>query len=131
MLGEGIEENGVLHDGLGMLPVHTSMQPRKMVRRVSGVTPSGHEFQAYEIHMGSTRVVGDAAAFAYVAGYPEGARVERCFGTYLHGALENPGVCAEIGLPFQQTQSREKQYEALAKWFESNVDVKLFEELYL
>ena len=123
MLGESID--GV--DGLGLLPVRTIMLPDKTVRRVRAQTASGREFDAYEIHMGETESRA-SEPFAYLDTGPEGVRSDRCIGTYLHGALQDPGVCGELGLSYEPCDA---PYEALAEWFELNADMKLFEELYL
>jgi adenosylcobyric acid synthase len=107
------------------------MQAEKTVRNVRAKTSAGHEFDAYEIHMGTTAPTGEVLPFAHVDGSPEGARVGRCAGTYLHGALADAEVCRDLGLDFKQGASRESRYDALARWFESNADTRLFEELYL
>jgi cobyric acid synthase len=90
-------------------------------------TASGQEFDAYEIHMGVTEP-GGSEPFAFVRDGPEGMRLDRCVGTYLHGALQDEGVCKELGLSFERVDA---PYNALAEWFEQNADTKLFEELYV
>jgi adenosylcobyric acid synthase len=131
MLGDSIEENGRFHNGLGMLPVRTLMRQDKTVRSVRAQTAAGHEFEAYEIHNGVTAAALDMLPFAYVDGKPEGSRTGRCLGTYLHGAFTDSEVCRDVGLNFVASASRDERYDALANWFESNADIKLFEELYL
>jgi adenosylcobyric acid synthase len=123
MMGEVVDDTA----GLCLLPVRTVMQPAKTVKRVRAQTAGGNEFDAYEIHIGVTEAFG-CQPFAYIDGQREGARSGRCVGTYLHGALQDEEVCLELGLSYRQTS---KPYNALAAWFETNVDVKLFEELYL
>ena len=123
MLGESVDNVS----GLGLLPVRTTMQPEKTVQRARARMASGSEFDAYEIHMGLTEVCG-GEPFAYVNGSSEGVRTGRCIGTYLHGALQDRSVCEELGLRYEPVAA---PYEALAEWFQSNADVKLFEELYL
>jgi adenosylcobyric acid synthase len=129
MLGERIEENGRAYEGLGLLPVSTVMQPEKTVRRVHAHTPAGAKFGAYEIHMGQTS--GECNPFAFIEDKPEGARANRCIGTYLHGALEDEQVCIELDLNRARKQVAEDPYDQLAAWFETNADTRLFEELYL
>ncbi|WP_302082524.1 cobyric acid synthase [Salinibaculum rarum] len=81
--------------GLGLLPVATHFDPEKRVeavtREVDGVGPlaGAHgEVTGYEIHMGRTELVGDAARpFG-----GRGAGTERVLGTYLHGLFENETV---------------------------------------
>ncbi len=65
-------------------------------------------------------------------GTENGLRLERCAGTYLHGALEDPLVLAELlGRNVEKAPSREVIYDALADWFDGNVDQRLFRETYL
>jgi adenosylcobyric acid synthase len=139
MMGErvddplALESNSGGADGLCLLPVRTVMAAAKSTRAVKAVTPSGIEFEAYEIHHGMTAAPTDAQPFATLTdGTKEGVRCGRCTGTYLHGALENPRVLGELlGRSVAPIRSREHTYEALASWFEANVDSKRFEELYL
>jgi hypothetical protein len=52
-------------------------------------------------------------------GLADGAVVPGVLGTYLHGALEHPGVCAEIfGIDAPIAASKAHEYERLADWFE-------------
>lgn len=114
----GVESRSGSVKGLGLLPIETVMLEEKTTRVVQAkYAPSGVEFQAYEIHMGETRLVeetkttdrqgnnglttcdsscaGQLAAtkcFAWVGGQSEGCRCEGVVGTYLHGALEAPAV---------------------------------------
>jgi adenosylcobyric acid synthase len=102
MLGERVT-NGSLEStgtgdefaGIGLLPVETRFEAEKRVepvaREISGVGPlkgAAGTVTGYEIHMGRTRLVGDAAR-----PFPgEGAATGRVLGTYLHGLFENEGV---------------------------------------
>jgi adenosylcobyric acid synthase len=139
MMGEhvddplALESNADGADGLSLLPVRTVMAVSKTTRAVKAVTPSGIEFEAYEIHHGLTAPPDDAQPFATLAdGTKEGVRSGQCVGTYLHGALEDPRVLSELlGRSVAPVRSRKHTYEALADWFEANVDRKRFEELYL
>lgn len=132
MLGEQIWDAAEIVEGLGLLPVSTVLKPEKTTRVVDAVTVSGIPFRAYEIHMGQTRRPGDATPFAIVEGKPEGVALNGCVGTYLHGALENEAVLAElIGAPVVARPSKRAMYDRLADWFEVNADLRAFEELYL
>jgi adenosylcobyric acid synthase len=106
--------------GLGLLPVATVIESAKTTRVRTAVTPEGTRFTAYEIHMGVTEAEGPAGAFAHFEeGGAEGARLPGVVGTYLHGALENPDVCAELfGVPPPAVVPKAAQYERLADWFE-------------
>jgi adenosylcobyric acid synthase len=99
MLGERVA-NGSLEGtgeddevaGLGLLPVETRFETDKRVepvtREIRGCGPlsgASGPVTGYEIHMGRTRVVGEAAR-PFPAG---GAATDRVLGTYLHGLFEN------------------------------------------
>jgi len=80
--------------GLGLLPVETHFEQEKRVepvsRHVVGTGPLAGvstTVSGYEIHMGRTRVVGDAAPFG-----DSGAATDRVLGTYLHGIFGTDAV---------------------------------------
>lgn len=123
LLGESVDGQ----PGLSLLPAHTTTMPDKIVRPVRAAIESA-EFDAYEIHMGVTDVPGNATPFAFVDGRPEGIRVGRCTGTYLHNALRCEAVLERFNL---QATKREPPYDALAAWFGLNANIRLFEDLYL
>ena len=139
MLGERIDDPLAAEsdrcgaDGLGLLPGRTVLVAEKITRRVRASTSAGAAFDAYEIHLGVTTRPANAEPFATLAdGTADGVRINRCAGTYLHGALEDPRVLGELlGRPVAPIASRETTYEALADWFEANADRRRFEELYL
>jgi adenosylcobyric acid synthase len=139
MMGERIEDPSAMEsdagaaDGLGLLPVRTVLMTEKVTRRVRACTPSGINFEAYEIHLGETSRPRDAQPFAVLEnGCPEGIRAGRCVGTYLHGALEHPDVLSELlGRMIEPVPTRYATYEILADWFETHADQDLFKELYL
>jgi len=137
MMGELIEDPEALESregqaaGLALLPVRTTLLPRKTVRAVAASTPSGIHFDAYKIHMGRTSRPEAATPFATFAdGSAEGVRLGRCAGTYLHGALESAGVLSELlGWPVPPAEPKQAAYERLAGWFEQNQ--RGFAEMYL
>ena len=120
-------------DGLGLLPGYTVLATEKISRRIGATTPSGIPFDAYEIHLGVTTRPQDAESFATLDdGTLDGIRTGQLAGTYLHGALENERVLSELlGRTIDPQPAREANYEAMADWFEANVNQKLFEDLYL
>ncbi|MEO8070312.1 MAG: cobyric acid synthase [Acidobacteriota bacterium] len=126
MLGEtisdpdGVESTAARARGLGLLPVDTILAPDKVTRRCTGTTPGGVAFSAYEIHLGVTTSSRALAPFGYTdGGIPEGVRVGRVWGTYLHGALEDADVCCEIfNTSVQPATPKSEVYSALADWFE-------------
>jgi adenosylcobyric acid synthase len=139
MMGEYIEDPHAMESdrggekGLELLPVRTVLAADKVTRRVRARTASGAEFDAYEIHLGVTTLPPGVTPFALLQdGGTDGMRLGNCAGTYLHGALEDPVVLGELlGRAVLPVPSREATYEALADWFEANVNLKIFEEHYL
>jgi adenosylcobyric acid synthase len=137
MLGEsiadplGVESDRLEAPGLGLLPIHTTLQGEKIVRPIEAQTSSGIRFSAYEIHMGETPRPAGAASFATLSdGTPEGVRLDNVAGTYLHGALENADVLSEIlGYEIPPAPSKQRNYDLLADWFEAHQ--RHFAELYL
>lgn len=138
MLGQSVEDP--LHvesslecsAGLGLLPVTTRLQPDKVTHRVEARSPRGEVFSAYEIHMGETAFPAGATPFASVDGQPEGVHVDRCLGTYLHGAFEHPGVVEEwLGYRPPAVPTKRRSYDQLAEWFEASADIPMFEKLFL
>jgi len=105
VLGERITNAGIestgdrsVVEGLGLLPVETRFEHDKRVepvqRDLRGVGPlagASGPVTGYEIHMGRTELVGDAARPfpAGPNGDPDGAATDRVLGTYLHGLFEN------------------------------------------
>jgi adenosylcobyric acid synthase len=101
----GIERAGTL-PGLGLLPIHSTMQPIKTTRISSGhlVSPSlFHQptphtaLSGYEIHVGETRYLADSIPFAalqsapHVPSFHDGcvSTDARTFGTYMHGLFDD------------------------------------------
>ena len=126
MMGRRIDdplgvEGGGSAAGLGLLPVVTVMKPEKRTEVRSATTRGGTRFTGYEIHVGETSYEGAPQPFArFDDGSADGACVPGAIGTYLHGALENPDVCAELfGVPIAAVPKRE-QYARLAAWLERN-----------
>jgi adenosylcobyric acid synthase len=129
----GVETSAGRAEGLKLVDSRTILTREKTTRVIRATTPSGHGFEAYEIHMGQTTRPAEACAFATLEdGTQDGVRALRCSGTYLHGALEDPIVLAELlGRSVSALPDRDHVYDELADWFEANVDRKRFEELYL
>ena len=112
-------EGGGSAVGLGLLPVVTVMKPEKRTEVRPATTRAGTRFTGYEIHMGETSYEGSPQPFArFDDGTADGACLPGAIGTYLHGALENPDVCAELfGVPIPAVPKRD-HYARLAAWLE-------------
>lgn len=95
----GVESRVPEVAGLGLLPVSTEMGVEKTtVRRTFRYRDRPEECSGYEIHAGSTVLEGPAEPVAVLDdGRPEGCRVDAgCWGTYLHGILDNPAVVEDL-----------------------------------
>jgi len=121
---EGMESSIGEAEGLGLLPAATSLTREKRTRAVTATTQGGVRFGGYEIHLGVTTLDrGDGAVpFARLGdGSVDGMRRAGVIGTYLHGALEHPEVCAEVfGIDAPSAMSKAGQYQQLAAWFEQH-----------
>jgi adenosylcobyric acid synthase len=116
----GVESSARGAEGLALLPVYTVMAADKTTEVRAATTRGGVAFGAYEIHMGQTTAAAPLEPFARLDdGRAEGACAGRAIGTYLHGALENADVCAELfGVPVAAVAAKTEHYARLADWFE-------------
>jgi adenosylcobyric acid synthase len=139
MLGERIQdpssvetEGGGSAEGLCLLPTTSTLLEQKVTRTVNARSRAGNSFQAYEIHMGETTRLADAPCFAYLEGGPEGIEWNRCLGTYLHGAFEDPAVIEEyLGYRAPAQAGKAEVYDRLADWFAQHADSAFFERAFL
>ena len=144
MMGEEVEDP--LHvetsrdrvDGLGLLPVRTAMQAEKTTRQCSFRFRDREQLcKGYEIHMGTTRATREERPLNY---FPEGGADgyflhDKCWGTYLHGILDNQTVIDELispytelpGETFDYHRYKGDQYDRLAALIRQHIDM---EEIY-
>lgn len=117
---DGVESIGGHASGLGLIAAETTLTWEKTTRVRRAATRGGHPFSAYEIHLGVTALQQPHPPFALLDdGSPEGLWTERVLGTYLHGALEDAAVCAEIfRTPVTPGVGKQAELDALAGWFE-------------
>ena len=137
--------------GLGLLPTTTTMSGEKVTRQVqfsifdlpssvnaSDGFPVGASGSAYEIHMGETRPFGDAPSQPFARlddSREDGYRVSnRCWGTYLHGVLDNAPIVDALLAPFADRFTaearsfdyaafKEEQYDRLADHVRKHLDM--------
>jgi adenosylcobyric acid synthase len=105
MLGELVSDSqGVAGDsgdlpGLGLLPVSTRFADKKEVLQVSVIWREDR-WQAYEIHMGESVASRSCEPLCFVESAngvrPEGCRVRKVWGSYLHGLFESSAVRSEL-----------------------------------
>lgn len=85
---EGLEGPAGVIDGLGLLDIQTLMTPKKaLTRPLARHAATGLNFNAYEIHIGTSDGPDHSRPFAYIDDKPEGAMSAdgRITGSYLHG----------------------------------------------
>lgn len=136
---EHIEGNIDRLPGLGLLPISTRIEGEKVTRQVKfSFLDKDEECSGYEIHMGVTSPVDrtepsplnllkDNTADGYILN-------NRCFGTYIHGILDNSAVIDYILTPYSDKLSdepfdfkafKEEQYNKLADHVRSHVNMEL------
>ncbi|MBC8084477.1 MAG: cobyric acid synthase [Hymenobacter sp.] len=133
---DGVESTVPAAAGLGLLPVRTVLQGAKTTqqRRFSFLGGATADCRGYEIHMGQTTPDGPPQPVATLAdGPPDGYFAgPRCWGTYLHGILDNPVVVnfllapyteQKAGAPLDFTVFKNEQYDRLAALIRENVDL--------
>ena len=91
--------------------------------------------KGYEIHTGDTQTLPSAPESPIAQledGRMDGYRLNAsCWGTYLHGILDNPDVLADLadgfdaptGAPFDYDAYKEEQYDRLAAWVRRHIDL--------
>lgn len=134
-----IESNFERMPGLGLLPVTTTIEEGKQTRQVKFMfLDEKAECQGYEIHQGKTAPVEGNPLFpvnCFSDGQTDGFfRDEKCFGTYIHGILDNPAVIdfllkPYVGKiserPFDYSAFKEEQYDKLADHVRQHVNMEL------
>jgi len=129
----GVEGEPRTVQGLGLLPVHTVLSKEKTTvrrwMRFGGA--NGPVCEGYEIHMGKTVNAdgqGGPLNFPVAAGEaPDGFRLSpRCWGTYLHGLLDNRLVVKEVlGVDIPDYRAfKERQYDRLAEHIRQHIDLR-------
>jgi adenosylcobyric acid synthase len=133
---DGVESHVAATAGLGLLPVRTVLQGEKTTqqRRFAFRGAPAADCQGYEIHMGQTTpdsspqpvaTLADGTADGYYAG-------PTCWGTYLHGILDNSQVIEELLAPYTSQPAsapldfaafKNSQFDRLADLIRANVDM--------
>lgn len=124
--------------GLGLLPVSTKMTGEKVTRQIKfRFRGSDAGCEGYEIHMGETSPADteDSPLNELEDGRKDGYYVDRtCFGTYVHGILDNrafvdwllePFTDKLTDKPFDYKAFKEEQYNKLAEHMRKYVNIPL------
>jgi len=139
MLGETIadpyhvESNIPETAGLGLLPVRTILQVEKTTRQCFfNYQQLDETCTGYEIHMGET-YAAEAKPLNFLAdGQTDGYLLnEKCWGTYMHGILDNPVVINHLLAPYTNveqeminyTRYKDEQYDKLALLLREHIDM--------
>jgi adenosylcobyric acid synthase len=142
MLGESLsDDTGLAGDagtdrGLGLLPAETRYSASKTLRQVTASCGES-EWRAYEIHMGATRALTPVEPLHRVRDdrgeRPEGMRLAKVWGTYLHGWFESPALRAQVAAvagmsghrphPVPWGQQRIATYRAMAEHLAAHVNL--------
>ena len=138
---EGLESSVERISGMGLLPVKTVLQPLKTTRQCSFTfTDSPEPCKGYEIHMGHTTAPAGAQPVArFEDGHTDGFFLhKKCWGTYLHGILDNDYVINELLKEYTTTpeeapdyhEYKETQYNRLAHLLREHLDMgEIYREL--
>ncbi len=147
MLGEaihdpqGLENKAGSSDGLGLLPMQTTLENEKQLTRVSGwLTLDDAPVEGYEIHMGITTGPALERPAVQLGDKNDGAISEdgQVLGTYLHGLFERQEACNALllwaGLKEKQAIDyhalREREIDRLADNMEQHLDMAKIEALF-
>ncbi|MGY0037050.1 hypothetical protein [Pedobacter sp. NJ-S-72] len=120
--------------GLAILPVETVLLNGKTTRQCHFTYRDFSEICiGYEIHMGETMVHGINKPVAFLDGKQTDGYFlsEKCWGSYLHGILDNQVVINDLVAPYTDLQVeyvdylefRSEQYDKLAVLLRENLDI--------
>ena len=141
----GVESPRKEISGLGLLPVITTLEADKVVRKVKGRCLKNKKVvNGYEIHMGQTRIINDSGKPLLKLKEETGHEswTDGCFikegniaGSYVHGILDSPGFREEFLNQLRRKKkikerksgkgrvARFREYDRLADHFERYCDV--------
>lgn len=133
---DGIEGHVKAAPGLGILPQLTVLTPEKVTRQREFRFQGKELCTGYEIHVGRTeteRGMPEQPLNTMDDQSTDGYRLnDNCWGTYMHGILDNSAVLNDLaqGLntdvheEFQYSVFKEKQYDLLAAHVRESVDME-------
>ena len=149
----GVEGSVSFMPGLGLLPVTTVLTAEKTTKQCSFRYKDTEALcEGYEIHMGTTESSNAVAAAIWGTdglpgekkdiiskplntmseGHGDGYLLhDRCWGTYVHGILDNPVVVEDLlspfkpkaTVPFDYNKYNHEQYDKLAQHLREHIDI--------
>ena len=131
----GIEGEAGKSPGLGLLAMHTTLEPEKQLRRVSGLfARTSVPVHGYEIHAGVTQGKALNRPALMLETGPDGAVSEEdnVMGSYVHGLFEHPEASTRLlqwaGLTdvvsIDYMARREEDIDRLADAMEAHLDLE-------
>ena len=108
---EHVESDVERMPGLGILPLTTTMNGEKRTVQVdfNWETSAGPSAcKGYEIHMGITRPAAAGEKSKPVTTYKESPR---CWGSYIHGILDNAPIIDELLSPWLENKEKESAFD--------------------
>ena len=124
--------------GLGLLPAVTTMSGEKRTVQVT-FDFQGQPCQGYEIHMGKTQRVDRDGLHTELAEQSSTTMrlSQRCWGSYIHGILDNAPVVDDLLGPYVNAQQttfdyrayKEEQYDLLAAETRKYIDMEKVYEI--
>ena len=132
-------ESDIRHlPGLNLLPIKTTLEGEKITKQVKFTFNAGKTVCAgYEIHNGRTEILSTDIKTLNILenGSKEGCFADKCFGTYMHGILENAEFVDYLIQPyleeklhettFDYLKFKEEQYDKLADHVRNHVNMDL------
>lgn len=126
--------------GLGILPIKTIIEEAKTTKQTEfQYRHSAKMCKGYEIHMGNSQLSGKAQNLNLLPnGKSEGCLVRNnCWGTYMHGILDNDVVIDDLLSPFAKSNDKtmnydefkQLQYDKLATHIRKYCDMDKFYEI--
>ena len=134
-----IEGSAEQVNGIGLLPMTTVITDEKTtVQQTFTFLDKKGRCEGYEIHMGQSEVSEDVKPLLNMAdGHTDGIYLnERCWGTYMHGVLDNKTVIdhllapytSELGQPFSYRDFKDREYNRLAEHLREHLNIKAIYE---
>ncbi|MBK3518341.1 cobyric acid synthase [Carboxylicivirga marina] len=134
-----IEGTTEVIDGIGLLPMETIItEEKKTVQQQFKFRDGDEVCEGYEIHMGKSESLTDVTPLVKTLdGHDDGIyRDERCWGSYMHGILDNVSVINHLLSPYVDEESSEfsyssfknTEYDKLAQHLRQHINIKAIYE---